>query len=147
MTLWLAHKWSRTEVGKLAGRVSLPIVSISVCIYVVNRRPVFQIATVSIYSQRGLSSIQHDLTYVSWLVTCSFVFADPLGRLCLLVVTIKDKPLRLNGVSAPNHHAQRQYFFRWIEPINIMSLRIIFRVPLECCLWLIYRLYKGKIVY
>lgn len=55
----------------------------------------------SVYSDESLRG-------VSWLVmaVCALFFADLVGKLFMLNVTIKDKPLCLIGLSAPNDHAE-----------------------------------------
>lgn len=59
------------------------------------------------------------------------LFADPVGRLSVLDVTIKDMSLRLIVAYAPNYHSDRPcYFFLfifwWFEPL----LKTFFQVVL-----------------
>ena len=64
---------------------------------------------------------------VTWLIsrcldaTCALVLSDPVGRLCILDVTIKDKAFRLIG---PNVTSELPAFFRRIEPY-VPSKRVI----------------------
>ena len=62
---------------------------------------------------------------VTWLIslvaTCALVLSDPVGRLYVLDVTIKDKALRLIGVYGPNATSELPAFFRRIEPYVIPS--------------------------
>ena len=68
---------------------------------------------------------------VSWLInrnlkaTCSLVFSDPAGRLCVLDATIKDKAFRFIGVYGPNVTSELPEFFQRIEPFMTSSRRLI----------------------
>ena len=68
---------------------------------------------------------------VTWLIsrrldaTCALVLSDPVGRLCVVDVTIKDKAFRLTGVDGPNATSELPAFFRRIEPYVIPSMRVI----------------------
>ena len=68
---------------------------------------------------------------VSWLIshslkaTCSLVFADPAGRICVVDITIKEDTFRLIGVYAPNCQAERISFFQRIDPFVTSSKRVV----------------------
>ena len=68
---------------------------------------------------------------VTWLIsrrldaTCALVLSDPVGRLCVLDVTIKDKAFRLIGVYGPNVTSDLPAFFRRIEPYVVPSKWVI----------------------
>ena len=68
---------------------------------------------------------------VTWLIsrcldsTCALVLSDPVSRLCVLDVTIKDKAFQLIGVYGPNATSELPAFFRCIEPYVVPSKRVI----------------------
>ena len=68
---------------------------------------------------------------VTWLISrhldamSALVLSDPVGRLCVLDVTIKDKAFRLIGVYGPNATSELPAFFRHIEPYVIPSKWVI----------------------
>lgn len=74
------------------------------------RGPSFQLATVKAYSLRDFTSTQD----VSWMMSkssntaCALVIADPVGRLCLLDIAIKDKAFLLIKIYALNDQAERR---------------------------------------
>ena len=68
---------------------------------------------------------------VTWLVSrslkasCTLVFSDPQGRLCVLDITIKGKVFRLIGVYGPNTKSELPDFFRGIEPYMTSARPVI----------------------
>ena len=68
---------------------------------------------------------------VSWLIcrglsaSCSLVFSDPEGRLCVLDATIKGRAFRFIGVYGPNANSELPDFFRRIEPFMTSSRRLV----------------------
>jgi len=68
---------------------------------------------------------------VSWLfsrnlhASCSLVFSDPTGRLCVVDATIEGRAFRFIGVYGPNATSELPDFFRRIEPYVTSSRRVV----------------------
>ena len=57
--------------------------------------------------------------------TCALVLSDPVGRLCILDVIIKDKAFRQIGGYVPNVNSELPAFVQRTEPYVVPSKRVI----------------------
>lgn len=137
----------------VTGTDSLAIFSDSGWIYVVQKRPSFQLAAMNAFCRRDLSSIQHVLmgareafsVALGSILMQPVLFAVLVSRLWVLDVTVKEISLRLIVGYAPNYHSERLVLFCFLvdRPVSDISSRGFSR-RLRFQNWPRYGIYRKK---